>query len=53
MSPTLFREKGYRFYFLSNDEIIKAWQAHFGKRWKYYPFWALAFHKRKGMFFKL
>jgi hypothetical protein len=80
MSPTLFREKGYRFYFLSNEEdrihihvtsadgeakfwlepivslavhyrlnvkklkevqnivkehrneIIKAWQTHFGKR---------------------
>ncbi len=80
MSPTVFREKGYRFYFLSNeekrihihvtsedgeakfwlepilsladyhglnqrklneiqniiegrkDEIIKAWQRHFGKR---------------------
>ena len=80
MSPTIFREKGYRFYFLSNeenrvhvhvtsedgeakfwmepiislavfygynskrlneiqaiieahrDEIVKAWQKHFGKR---------------------
>jgi hypothetical protein len=80
MSPTIFREKGYRFYFLSNeenrihvhvtcedgevkfwlepiislatyyglnsrtlnqvqelieehqDEILKAWQTHFGKR---------------------
>jgi len=36
-----------------SDEIIKAWQKHFGKHLKYNAFLDMAFCKREGIFFEL